>query len=169
MAKKIEYPEWLDEIETTLDNRVILYLQEHDKRYGRAVRNRRKIMEEYPLFNRLEDGEGGITLSPEQHKAYREYLVAKSDVEALERKGYYIMGQAEASYYGQVARDSFKNIQKRVKKGRIEASVMPDEKDMKVLFELISLFQDKKYMTEIEIYLKGIRDGHRFMESIGLL
>lgn len=87
---------WLPEIESDIDNRVILYLSRHHEEYQALKKAAKKIGNQYyDMICRMDSGEGEITLSAEEHRAYIDYQQLRFDFEGIERQYYYLIGQAD--------------------------------------------------------------------------
>lgn len=94
---------WLPEIESDIDNRVIRYLSRHHEEYQALRKASKEIRKQYKdMLCRMDTGDGEITLSPEEHKAYIEYQQIRSDYEGIERQYYYLMGQADWEKYNRL-------------------------------------------------------------------
>ena len=90
---------WIKESDMDVDKRIVEYLKEHNQEYMDLGKEVDKILDDYPILSQLLDKENAITLTEEQHKAYRKYIFLKEDMENLERSGRYLMGQADMIPY----------------------------------------------------------------------
>ena len=101
-----------------------------------------KILDDYPILSQLLDKENAITLTEEQHKAYRKYIFLKEDMENLERSGRYLMGQADMIPY-------------MIVMSQIERKLEKDNGNYKEL---------KK--TQKDLFMKGLRDGYKLAQIL---
>lgn len=103
MVESQEIP-WLDEIVSNLDHRVITHLSKHHRRYGELRKLVIQYSERYAFLEELREGSTEITLTAEQHQAYVEYLKMQDEMDELERKYHYLLGQADMVPYITVLR-----------------------------------------------------------------
>lgn len=95
---------WLDEIVSNLDRRVITYLSKHHRRYSELRKQVIQYAGQYAFLEEQREEATEITLSAEQHQAYIEYLQMRDEMDDLERKYYYLLGQADMVPYITVLR-----------------------------------------------------------------
>ena len=133
---------WIKESDMDVDKRIVEYLKEHNQEYMDLGKEVDKILDDYPILSQLLDKENAITLTEEQHKAYRKYIFLKEDMENLERSGRYLMGQADMIPY-------------MIVMSQIERKL---EKDIGYYKEL------KK--TQKDLFMKGLRDGYKLAQIL---
>ena len=133
---------WIKESDMDVDKRIVEYLKEHNQEYMDLGKEVDKILDDYPILSQLLDKENAITLTEEQHKAYRKYIFLKEDMENLERSGRYLMGQADMIPYMIVMR-------------QIERKREKDNGNYKEL---------KK--TQKDLFMKGLRDGYKLAQIL---
>ena len=133
---------WIKESDMDVDKRIVEYLKEHNQEYMDLGKEVDKILDDYPILSQLLDKENAITLTEEQHKAYRKYIFLKEDMENLERSGRYLMGQAEMIPY-------------MIVMSQIERKLEKDNGNYKEL---------KK--TQKDLFMKGLRDGYELAQIL---
>ena len=133
---------WIKESDMDVDKRIVEYLKEHNQEYMDLGKEVDKILDDYPILSQLLDKENAITLTEEQHKAYRKYILLKEDMENLERSGRYLMGQADMIPY-------------MIVMSQIERKLEKDNGNYKEL---------KK--TQKDLFMKGLRDGYKLAQIL---
>ena len=133
---------WIKESDMDVDKRIVEYLKEHNQEYMDLGKEVDKILDDYPILSQLLDKENAITLTEEQHKAYRKYIFLKEDMENLERSGRYLMGQADMIPYMIVMSQIGRKLEK-------------DNGNYKEL---------KK--TQKDLFMKGLRDGYKLAQIL---
>lgn len=133
---------WIKESDMDVDKRIVEYLKEHNQEYMDLGKEVDKILDDYPILSQLLDKENAITLTEEQHKAYRKYIFLKEDMENLERIGRYLMGQADMIPY-------------MIVMSQIERKLEKDNGNYKEL---------KK--TQKDLFMKGLRDGYKLAQIL---
>ena len=133
---------WIKESDMDVDKRIVEYLKEHNQEYMDLGKEVDKILDDYPILSQLLDKENAITLTEEQHKAYRKYIFLKEDMENLERSGRYLMGQADMIPY-------------MIVMSQIERKLEKDNGNYKEL---------KK--TQKDLFMKGLRDGYKLAQIL---
>ena len=133
---------WIKESDMDVDKRIVEYLKEHNQEYMDLGKEVDKILDDYPILSQLLDKENAITLTEEQHKAYRKYIFLKEDMENLERSGRYLMGKADMIPY-------------MIVMSQIERKLEKDNGNYKEL---------KK--TQKDLFMKGLRDGYKLAQIL---
>ena len=133
---------WIKESDMDVDKRIVEYLKEHNQEYMDLGKEVDKILDDYPILSQLLDKENAITLTEEQHKAYRKYIFLKEDMENLERSGIYLMGQADMIPY-------------MIVMSQMERKLEKDNGNYKEL---------KK--TQKDLFMKGLRDGYKLAQIL---
>lgn len=133
---------WIKESDMDVDERIVEYLKEHNQEYMDLGKEVDKILDDYPILSQLLDKENAITLTEEQHKAYRKYIFLKEDMENLERSGRYLMGQADMIPY-------------MIVMSQMERKLEKDNGNYKEL---------KK--TQKDLFMKGLRDGYKLAQIL---
>ena len=133
---------WIKESDMDVDKRIVEYLKEHNQEYMDLGKEVDKILDDYPILSQLLDKENAITLTEEQHKAYRKYIFLKEDMENLERSGRYLMGQADMIPY-------------MIVMSQIERKLEKDNGNYKEL---------KK--TQKDLFMKGLHDGYKLAQIL---
>lgn len=125
-----------------VDKRILEYLKEHNQEYIDLGKEVDKILDDYPILSQLLDKENAITLTEEQHKAYRKYIFLKEDMENLERSGRYLMGQADMIPYMSVM-------------SQMERKLEKDNGNYKELEKTLK-----------DLFMKGLRDGYKLAQIL---
>lgn len=224
MAPNTQDITWLDEMESELDHRMVQYLTGHHEGYRTLLKEQSEILKQYPVITKLQEGTDGLHLTPKEHRMYFRYRSVQTEREALERKYFYLMGQADMVPYKQVLQGlSRKKERKRqpmiqhlnleswqmelINHAVVEAEMQAKEncaeyedineqistlyskypfidrlldrskitkgkvfsaEELQGLSECLKLEADKRYIEEIELYLKGLRDGHALKKLLEL-
>lgn len=125
-----------------VDKRIVEYLKEHNQEYIDLGKEVDKILDDYPILSQLLDKENAITLTEEQHKAYRKYIFLKEDMENLERSGRYLMGQADMIPYMIVV-------------SQMERKLEKDNGNYKELEKTLK-----------DLFMKGLREGYKLAQIL---
>lgn len=94
---------WMDAIETKVGEQIVTYLRGKHSEYQDIGKRQKKLIENYPMLLTVLDGDGEITLNADEHRAFKEYLANRDDMERLEREYYYYYGQSHVFSYGAYA------------------------------------------------------------------
>lgn len=70
-----------------------------EKVYQQYVMQQEKIVEKYPVIEKIFEKKGAVSLTAEEHDAMLEYYQIQQKKETAERKGYYWCGQKHAFCY----------------------------------------------------------------------
>ena len=81
--------------EIVFDQRVVRYLLKNHKEYQELFDQKRLLSGDYPILDRLWEEDSAISLTEEEHKAFKTYMKLKTDMEALEREYHYFLGQTD--------------------------------------------------------------------------
>ncbi len=84
---------WMDVLEAEVDNRVIQYLTSNSGEYRNLQNQMRDLMKNASGVKELLDDGKEIQLSEQEHQVYQEYRRLRSEMDALERKHFYLAGQ----------------------------------------------------------------------------
>ncbi len=133
---------WIKESDMDVDKRIVEYLKEHNQEYIDLGKEVDKILDDYPILSQLLDKENAITLTEEQHKAYRKYIFLKEDMENLERSGRYLMGQADMIPY-------------MIVMSQMERKLEKDNGNYKELEKTLK-----------DLFMKGLRDGYKLAQIL---
>lgn len=133
---------WIKESDMDVDKRIVEYLKEHNQEYIDLGKEVDKILDEYPILSQLLDKENAITLTEEQHKAYRKYIFLKEDMENLERSGRYLMGQADMIPY-------------MIVMSQMERKLEKDKGNYKELEKTLK-----------DLFMKGLREGYKLAQIL---
>jgi hypothetical protein len=95
---------WLDALADKVDENVARYLKEHHPEYQETLDRQAGILKDYPVLMRVFEGTEDIEMDEQEHRAFREYMANRDDVERLEREYYYYYGQSHMFLYGKMMR-----------------------------------------------------------------
>lgn len=74
-------------------------LRSTDREYAEMWRELLALMAEFPVLSAVTEGEGAVSLSAEEHKAFLHYLDLKNEMENIERKHIYFCGHRHSFDY----------------------------------------------------------------------
>lgn len=74
-------------------------LRNTDSDYAEMWRELLALVEAFPVFPAVTEGEGAVSLSAEEHKAFLRYLYLKHEMEDIERKHIYFCGHRHSFDY----------------------------------------------------------------------
>jgi hypothetical protein len=74
-------------------------LRSTDSEYAELWRELLALVESFPVFREVTEGEGAVSLSAEEHKAFIRYLDLKNEMEDIERKHIYFCGHRHSFDY----------------------------------------------------------------------
>ena len=74
-------------------------LRTTDGEYAELWRERLALVEKFPIFEAVMEGEGAVSLSAEEHKAFVRYLDLKDEMEDIESKHIYFCGHRHSFDY----------------------------------------------------------------------
>jgi hypothetical protein len=74
-------------------------LRTTDGEYAELWRERLALVERFPIFKVVTEGEGAVSLSAEEHKAFIRYLDLKDEMEDIESKHIYFCGHRHSFGY----------------------------------------------------------------------
>ncbi|NLV49819.1 MAG: hypothetical protein GXY20_03895 [Clostridiales bacterium] len=75
------------------------HLRSTDSEYAEMWRELLALMAEFPVLSEVTEGEGAVSLSAEEHKAFLHYLDLKNEMENIERKHIYFCGHRHSFDY----------------------------------------------------------------------
>lgn len=82
-----------------IDNDIAMNLRHSNEEYSKLYYRRIEILEQYPSVQIAVDGEGGVSLNQEEHKALIEYLRVIEQLDFIERIQIYFQGHADCITY----------------------------------------------------------------------
>lgn len=215
---------WLDTMEFELNHRVTHYLMTEHEDYCNLREQIKELMDKFPAIVKLVDERRELHLSEQEHGAYLEYRRLREEIGALERKYFYLAGQADMMPYmhtlqgvskEKVEEDRYKidhlqleswqmeiinhaveeaeqearknckeygEIEKKISElyskypfidsftdnGKIKEGRTFSSEELQRVSDCLDLEDDKRYIEQTELYLKGIRDGYalkKFLEK----
>ena len=101
---------WMDALELRLDQQVVTYLRGNHPDYQEMLKQQKKMVERYPVLIEVVEGGGCVTLNEDEHRAFKEYLANRDDMELLEREYYYYYGQSHVFSHGHMLRSLNREI-----------------------------------------------------------
>lgn len=93
---------WMDALDLRVSEQVVTYLKKHHQEYMDTSRRQWKMIEQYPVLDEVLDGNGTVTLSETEHRAFKEYLANQDNMERLEKEYHYYYGQSNVFSYGRM-------------------------------------------------------------------
>ena len=166
---------WMDAIETKVGEQIATYLRKSHPEYQDIGKRQKKLIENYPILQKVLDGEGAVTLDEKEHRALKEYWTNQDDMERLEKEYHYYYGQSHVFSYGRI----LKSIQREINP---DGAVARTKKLADMLIEvrtsdaeLESLKTDEEYKRrrktalEQEAILKAMNLPKDVMNQIDLL
>lgn len=148
--EKQKFP-WMDAMEFELNHRVTHYLMTEHKDYCNLREQIKELMDKFPAIAKLIDERRELHLSEQEQEARKnckEYGEIEKKISELYSKYSFI--------------DSFTDNSK-MKEGRSFSS-----EELQRVSDCLDLEDDKRYIEQTELYLKGIRDGYalkKFLEK----
>lgn len=92
-------PEWMEELMEDVDMESVEMLRKYDGEYQRIMKERAEIQKKFPCIDKLLDGKGGITFSPEAQEAFQEYMRLNCNIDFRERQMYFWSGHIYSYEY----------------------------------------------------------------------
>ncbi len=89
----------VEELFGEIDNDIATNLLHSNDEYSKLYYRRIEILQQYPTVKKAVDGEGGISLSKDEHKALIEYLRVNEQASSMERMQIYFHGHADCISY----------------------------------------------------------------------
>ncbi|MCB6416565.1 hypothetical protein LI221_16135, partial [Faecalimonas umbilicata] len=80
---------WMDALDMRVSEQIVTYLKDYHQEYRDTSRRQWEMLEQYPVLDEVLDGDGTVTLNADEHRAFKEYLANRDDMERLEREYYY--------------------------------------------------------------------------------
>lgn len=96
-----ERPDWLTMLLEQADRTGIRFLQRHSRQYRELWKEQEELIRRYAKLFQLLEEEGDITLSAEEHAAFRRYQVIRALLRGLERDQLYWQGHRHCYLYQQ--------------------------------------------------------------------
>ena len=87
------------ELFSEIDNDIAMNLLHSNEEYSKLYYKRIEIQQQYPSVQTAVDGEGGVSLNQEEHKALIEYLRVVEQLDFVERTQVYFQGHADCIAY----------------------------------------------------------------------
>jgi hypothetical protein len=82
-----------------IDSAAVVGLREADEGYAVLCGEITDLQRDFPVIARVVEGEGAVSMSAEEHEAFRRYLDIKTDMYAAERLQIYFHGHADCFAY----------------------------------------------------------------------
>ena len=94
-----DLPQRVEENYPELENDMLLELRQKDKEYEQIHEQFYTLEEQYPFILKVLEGEGGISLTSEEHAVLLEYLALYRKMDTKERIHIYFRGHTDALAY----------------------------------------------------------------------
>ena len=91
--------ERMEELFSEINNDIAVNLRHSNEEYSKLYHRRIEILQQYSSVLIAVDGDGGVTLNQEEHKALIEYLRVVEKVDCMERIQIYFQGHADCIAY----------------------------------------------------------------------
>lgn len=101
---------WMDALDMRVSEQVVCYLRDYHQEYRDTLKRQKEMTEQYPMLIEALDGDGSVTLNEDEHRALKEYLANRDDMERLEREYYYYYGQSHVFSYGRMLKSLSREI-----------------------------------------------------------
>ena len=98
-AADLDIEKLLKDASGEIEHNLILSIRENDNEYVELFDEMRRLQESFPVIEVLIDGQGDVTLSKEDHKAYIRYINLKMLADEKERRQLYFQGHAHCFAY----------------------------------------------------------------------
>lgn len=90
----------VEELFGEIDNDIAInLLHSNNDEYSKLYYRRIEILQQYPSVKLAVDGEGGVSLNEDDHKALIEYLRVKEQIDCMERMQIYFQGHTDCIAY----------------------------------------------------------------------
>jgi hypothetical protein len=136
---------WLDALEIKVDEKVVRYLKAYHPEYQETLNRQTKLVQQYPIIKKVLEGDGCVSIDDKEHRAFKEFMANRDDMERLEREYYYYFGQSHIFSYGQTLR----SLQKEIDPDR---NVPRKERMMKLLIEARTSDAELEFLKTDEEY-----------------
>jgi hypothetical protein len=136
---------WLDALEIKVDEKVVRYLKAYHSEYQETLNRQTKLVQQYPIIKEVLEGDGCVSINDKEHRAFKEFMANRDDMERLEREYYYYFGQSHIFSYGQTLR----SLQKEIDPDR---NVPRKERLMKLLIEARTSDAELEFLKTDEEY-----------------
>jgi len=91
--------ERIDAAFSEIDSNTCTDLRKNNSKYIEMWQEASKLQQEFPVIQKITEGDGAITMSAEEHTALVRYLSLKNDMENIERKQIYFRGHTDNFAY----------------------------------------------------------------------
>lgn len=115
---------WPETTEEEMERRVFQYLRKNHTEFIQVRKEKNQLLKQHPVLKELSDSSGDLILTKEQHQAYLECQHLRYNEEAIVRKYFYLLGQADMIPYVKTL-DALSNLGKnpRTPEGCLYSSV----------------------------------------------
>lgn len=166
---------WMDALDMRVSEQIVNYLKDYHQEYRDTSRRQWELLEKYPVLDEVLDGDETVTLNTDEHRAFKEYLANRDDMERLEREYYYYYGQSHVFSYGHMLKSLNREIspdgavarKKRLMDMLIEARTSDAELEYLKTDEQYK--QRRKAALEQEELLKALNPSKEIMDQVDQL
>lgn len=166
---------WMDALDMRVSEQIVNYLKDYHQEYRDTSRRQWELLEKYPVLDEVLDGDETVTLNADEHRAFKEYLANRDDMERLEREYYYYYGQSHVFSYGRMLKSLNREIspdgavarKKRLMDMLIEARTSDAELEYLKTDEQYK--QRRKTALEQEELLKALNPSKEIMDQVDQL
>ncbi len=89
----------VEELFGEIDNDIVMNLLHSNDEYSKLYYRRIEIQRQYPAVQKAVDGEGGVSLNNDEHKALVEYLRVNEQANSMEHLEVYFQGHVDCMAY----------------------------------------------------------------------
>jgi hypothetical protein len=89
----------VEELFGEIDNDIVMNLVHSNDEYSKLYHRRIEIQHQYPTVQKAVDGEGGVSLNKDEHKALVKYLRVNEQSVSMEHLEIYFQGHADCMTY----------------------------------------------------------------------
>lgn len=150
---------WMDAIEMKVGGQIVNYLRKEHPDYQDIEKRQKKLIKDYPMLQKVLDGDGAVTLNEKEHDALKEYLSNQDDMERLEKEYHYYYGQSHVFSYGRMLR----SIQKEINP---DGDVARKKKLADMLIEARTSDAEMEFLKKDEEYQKRRKESMRQEEIL---
>lgn len=101
---------WLNLVEPQIDGKVVSYLSSCHPDYKRLMKIQDELIRKYPVLVAIEVSDEKISLSREEHKAFREYMDNQTEMEVLEKSYSVYYAQAAVFSYQELLKELYREM-----------------------------------------------------------
>lgn len=94
-----DLPSRIEDDFAEIDSNIVMDLQNTNEDYTELSDRMDQLRAQYPVIDRLDEDDGEIHMTAEEHRAYVDYLNLARQMEDMERQHIYFRGHTDAVAY----------------------------------------------------------------------